>query len=78
AVEEQSITTKDIGDNVSRTAQSVDTIAENVSGTAEGSQQIATNIGKVNEEITGIAQEVKSLDASSKKLDSLTQDNELG
>jgi methyl-accepting chemotaxis protein/iron only hydrogenase large subunit-like protein len=72
AVEEQSITTKDISDNVSRTAQSVDTIVSNVSGAAEGTRQIAENISEVNQQISGIAESVDVLDADSKKLHGLT------
>lgn len=73
AVEEQSITTKDITHNVSRTATSVDDIATNVTGAAEGARQIAQNIGEVNADLGTIARSIENLDNSSKELHKLTE-----
>lgn len=75
AVEEQSITSKDIADNMSRTAKNVDDIAGNVTGAAQGVELIATNIGEVNTDLSNIAKSIEKLDENSRELNDLTNNS---
>ncbi|MBN1601554.1 MAG: 4Fe-4S binding protein [Chitinispirillaceae bacterium] len=74
AVEEQSITTRDIADNVSRNARGIDDIARNVSDTANGTEEIAGNISEVNKQIAEIAQSVEQLNCQASELNDLTSE----
>lgn len=75
AVEEQSITSKDIADNMSRTAKNVDDIADNVTGAAQGAEQIAKNIGEVNSDLSNMAKSLDKLNEQSTELNMLTKTN---
>ncbi|MBD3314471.1 MAG: chemotaxis protein [Chitinivibrionales bacterium] len=76
AVEEQSITTRDIADNVARNANGVENIAHNVADSAEGTQEIAKNISAVNSQIAEIAESVDMLNAHAKDLCNLTNNGD--
>lgn len=73
AVEEQSITSRDIADNVSRSAKGIDDIASNVGDSANGTREIAQNISEVNREIAEIAESVETLNTHADELRSLTE-----
>jgi methyl-accepting chemotaxis protein/Fe-S-cluster-containing hydrogenase component 2 len=73
AVEEQSITARDITDNVSRNAKGIDSIAQNVTDSANGTQLIASNISEVNTQIAEVADAVEMLNVQAGKLNDLTE-----
>ncbi len=73
AVEEQTITTRDIADNVSRNAKGIDSIAKNVTYSASGTQEIASNISEVNNQIKEIAGSVENLNNQAALLNQLTE-----
>jgi methyl-accepting chemotaxis protein len=75
AVEEQSITARDIADNVSRNARGIDDIARNVSDSANGTEEIAGNISEVNKQIAEIAQSVEQLNQQASELSHLAAEH---
>jgi methyl-accepting chemotaxis protein len=76
AVEEQSIVTREINENIAKTAHEVDTIADNVTAAATGTHQIADNILQVNTQIGEIADSVTSLNSSAHELSQMTRESE--
>ncbi len=76
AVEEQTITTKDIADNVSRNARGIDDIANSVADSANGTEEIANNISEVNKEIAEIVESVEKLNNQALELSNLTEEEE--
>jgi methyl-accepting chemotaxis protein/ferredoxin len=76
AVEEQSIVTRDIADNVSRNARGIDDIAHNISDSANGTNEIANNIAEVNTQIAEIAESVEKLNVHAGELNSLTSEDD--
>ena len=72
AVEEQSISARDIAENISRNAAGIDTIAGNVVRSAQGTDEIASNIAEVNTEIREITESVVYLSSQADKLNAMT------
>ncbi len=74
AVEEQTITARDIADNVSRNAKGVDDIVQSVGDSARGTGEIAKNISEVNSQIAEITNSVEILNTQAKELNDLTDE----
>ena len=72
AVEEQTITTRDIADNVARNANGINDIARCLADSASGTENIAGNIGEVTTQIAEIAQAVENLNNQAGELNLLT------
>jgi len=72
AVEEQSITARDIAENVSKNAAGIDNIARNVSSSAQSANDIASNITEVHNEIGEIAESVARLSTQADELGAMT------
>jgi methyl-accepting chemotaxis protein/iron only hydrogenase large subunit-like protein len=76
AVEEQSITARDIADNVSRNAKGVDDIAGNVSDSAQSTEAIAESLSEVNTQISEIVNAVEQLTINAEELNSITKEQQ--
>jgi methyl-accepting chemotaxis protein len=64
AVEEQAVTTSEIGQNITEAARGTTEIAENVTGVAHAAESTAAGVGSARqaaEELRGMAEELKSL-----------------
>jgi methyl-accepting chemotaxis protein/iron only hydrogenase large subunit-like protein len=71
AVEEQSITARDIADNVSRNAKGVDNIAGNIADSAQSTDDIAGSLAEVNTQISEIVNAVEQLTVHAEELNSI-------
>ncbi|HMA63808.1 MAG: methyl-accepting chemotaxis protein [Fibrobacterota bacterium] len=76
AVEEQSITARDIADNVSRNAKGVDDIAGNIADSAQSTEDIAESLSDVNTQIYEIVDAVEHLTIHSDELNSITKEQD--
>ncbi len=74
AVEEQSVTTRDIADNVGQAAQGVQEVNENVSQAESVTRDIAREVASVNEASGAIAQSAEAVQGSSESLSGLARD----
>ena len=68
AVQEQSISSKNIADNVSGAALQTKEVSSNVVQTAAAASQITNGMGKVNENITDIRKALTEVNSSSENL----------
>ncbi len=71
AVEEQSVTTKEIANNISQAAQGIQNVTESVSQSSIVSEEIAGNIAIVNQSSTEISAISSSVDTNVAKLNDL-------
>ena len=74
AVEEQSVTTRDIADNVGQAAQGVQEVNHNVSQADTVTREIAKEVADVNTASGDIAQSAEAVQASSESLSGLARD----
>jgi methyl-accepting chemotaxis protein len=74
AVEEQSVTTRDIADNVGQASQGVQEVNENVSQAESVTRDIAKEVASVNEASGAIAQSAEAVQGSSENLSGLARD----
>jgi len=74
AVEEQSVTTRDIADNVGQASQGVHEVNENVSQADSVTRDIAKDVALVNVASGGIAESAESVQSSSESLSGLAKD----
>jgi methyl-accepting chemotaxis protein len=74
AVEEQSVTTRDIADNVGQASQGVQEVNENVSQADTVTREIAKEVGSVNAASGEIARSAEAVQASSESLSGLARD----
>ena len=74
AVEEQSVTTRDIADNVGQASQGVQEVNENVSQAESVTRDIAREVASVNEASGAIAQSAEAVQGSSESLSGLARD----
>ena len=74
AVEEQSVTTRDIADNVGQASQGVREVNENVSQADAVTRDIAKEVGSVNAASGEIARSAEAVQASSESLSGLARD----
>ena len=74
AVEEQSVTTRDIADNVGQASQGVQEVNENVSQAESVTRDIAKEVASVNEASGAIAQSAEAVQGSSESLSGLARD----
>ncbi len=71
AVEEQSVTTKEIAENVTQASQGIQEVAENVAQSSTVADQIARDIAEVNQAAGEMSTSSSSVDASVVKLTDL-------
>ena len=74
AVEEQSVTTRDIADNVGQASQGVQEVNENVSQAEAVTRDIAKEVSSVNQASGAIAQSAEAVQGSSENLSGLARD----
>jgi methyl-accepting chemotaxis protein len=74
AVEEQSVTTRDIADNVGQASQGVQEVNENVSQAESVTRDIAKEVASVNEASGAIAHSAEAVQGSSESLSGLARD----
>ena len=74
AVEEQSVTTRDIADNVGQASQGVQEVNENVSQADAVTRDIAKDVAAVNAASGEIARSAEAVQASSEALSALARD----
>jgi methyl-accepting chemotaxis protein len=74
AVEEQSVTTRDIADNVGQASQGVQEVNENVSQAEAVTRDIAKEVASVNSASGEIAHSAEAVQASSESLSGLARD----
>jgi len=74
AVEEQSVTTRDIADNVGQASLGVQEVNENVSQAESVTRDIAKEVASVNAASGDIAQSAEAVQASSESLSGLARD----
>ena len=71
AVEEQSVTTKEIASNVSQAAQGIQEVTSNVAQSSTVAEEIASDIAMVNHSATEISNISSSVDANVVKLNNM-------
>ena len=74
AVEEQSVTTRDIADNVGQASQGVQEVNENVSQAESVTRDIAKEVASVSAASEDIAQSAEAVQTSSENLSALARD----
>ena len=74
AVEEQSVTTRDIADNVGQASQGVQEVNENVSQAESVTRDIAKEVASVNAASEDIARSAEAVQTSSESLSALARD----
>jgi methyl-accepting chemotaxis protein len=74
AVEEQSVTTRDIADNVGQASLGVQEVNENVSQAESVTRDIAKEVSSVNQASGAIAQSAEAVQGSSESLSGLARD----